>query len=278
VKLAEKEPEKAKKMGIERCPITIFSNDEPPWYAGEMQDFAILGPAQIPTKTSRHGYTFAAIAINPLTYLNYLFDQVKSEHAQRVTVELSDLQSFLEDINEIVQTIEYRQPSVVINCTGLAAKHFCDDEAMYPIRGQTLLARIDPAPKHEILLWDGDSEVTYIVPRPGTDTFLLGGTKTTDAYDAEPIPEISQGIEERCKKLLGNDVKFEVLAEQVGLRPGRRGGPRVELEEVLLNDGKRWDVVHNYGHAGGGFQGSIGSAGKVLSLVERIVSQPGRPH
>ena len=264
-------------MGIEKCPITLFSNEEPPWYAGEMQDFAILGSAQIPAKTSKHGYTFAAIAINPLTYLNYLLRQVKLNHARRVTAELSDLQSFLEDINEIVRTIESQQPSLVINCTGLSAKHFCNDEAMYPIRGQTLLARIDPTPKHEILLWDGDGEVTYVVPRPGTDTFLLGGTKTTDAYDAEPILEVSQGIEERCKKLLGNDdVKFEVLAEQVGLRPGRRGGPRVEHEEVLLSDGKRWDVVHNYGHAGGGFQGSIGSASKVLSLVERIMSQPGR--
>ena len=266
VKVAEEEPVKATDMGILKCVITIFSNNEPPWYAGEMQDFAVLKPTQIPANTSRHGYTFAAIAINPLTYLNDLLRQVKVRHAQCISAELADLHSFLKNINDFVPTIDRQEPSVVINCTGFSAKSFCNDEAMYPIRGQTLLARIHPPPKSEILLWEGDGEVTYIVPRPGTDMFLLGGTKTADAWEPEPIAEISNGITERCSKLLGADVRFEILAEQVGLRPGRNGGARVELEEVI-EDGKIWPVIHCYGHAGGGFQGSIGSAHKVLDLV-----------
>ena len=270
VKIVEEKPERAEEMGIQTCPITIFSDDEPPWYAGEMQDFAILKPTQIPANTSRHGYTFAAITINPLTYLDDLLCQVKAKHAHCVTAELSDLHSFLKDINSIAPTIDPQAPSVVINCTGLSAKGFCNDQAMYPIRGQTLLARIHPPPKREILLWEGDGEVTYVVPRPGTDMFLLGGTKTADACEAEPHAAISEGIKERCKMLLGTDVAFELVAEQVGLRPGRRGGPRVEIEEII-QEGKAWPIVHNYGHAGGGFQSSIGSARKALSLVEQAL-------
>lgn len=48
-------------------------------------------------------------------------------------------------------------------------------------------------------------------------------------------------------ELLDADGGFDVVSEQVGLRPSREGGPRVEFEEV---DGKK--VVHSYGHSGAG--------------------------
>jgi D-amino-acid oxidase len=56
---------------------------------------------------------------------------------------------------------------------------------------------------------------------------------------------------------------------QCGLRPGRKGGPRVE-QEVL--DGGRVRVVHAYGHAGAGYQNSVGSARKVVGLVGESVA------
>jgi D-amino-acid oxidase len=252
--------------------LSFCSDEAPPWYANEMQNFAVLEPSKLPPNTSKHGYSFTAIAINPLSYLAHLLAQAKAHGVQTKTAELSNLHGFLRDPHSIIPPIDEQPVKLVVNCTGLAAKQFCNDEAMYSIRGQTLLARIQPSPKQEVLLWDGDDEVTYIVPRPGTDTFILGGTKTANAYDAEPTPEISKGIIQRCKKLLGGETEaqFEILAEQVGLRPGRKGGPRVELETVI-EDGKRWDVVHNYGHAGGGFQGSIGSARKALELVKQAL-------
>lgn len=42
--------------------------------------------------------------------------------------------------------------------------------------------------------------------------------------------------------------KFDVVSEQVGFRPSRKGGPRVEVENV----GGRV-VVHSYGHSGAGY-------------------------
>lgn len=54
---------------------------------------------------------------------------------------------------------------------------------------------------------------------------------------------------------------------QVGLRPGRKGGVRVERE--VLGSGRR--VVHAYGHAGAGYQNSVGCARKVVSLVRMLV-------
>ena len=72
--------------------------------------------------------------------------------------------------------------------------------------------------------------------------------------------------------LTGEDGGFEVLSVQCGLRPGRRGGVRVE-EEVLKGEGERVvRVVHAYGHAGAGYQNSVGSARKVVRLVGESVA------
>lgn len=62
--------------------------------------------------------------------------------------------------------------------------------------------------------------------------------------------------------LTGEDGGFEVLSVQCGLRPGRRGGVRMERDSV---GEKR--VVHAYGHAGSGYQNSVGSAREVVRLV-----------
>lgn len=70
-----------------------------------------------------------------------------------------------------------------------------------------------------------------------------------------------------------NNAQVEVLREQVGLRPGRKCGVRIEVEEVNLGTGEeeKVQVVHQYGHAGAGFQCSIGSAMKVLGIIESLI-------
>lgn len=60
--------------------------------------------------------------------------------------------------------------------------------------------------------------------------------------------EILEGCKELAPELSGQDGKFEVLSVQCGLRPARKGGPRVEHELV----GEDILVVHAYGHAGAG--------------------------
>ena len=49
-------------------------------------------------------------------------------------------------------------------------------------------------------------------------------------------------------ELLDRDGHFEVLSDQVGLRPSRKDGPRVEID-VLVGGVA---VVHSYGHSGAG--------------------------
>jgi D-amino-acid oxidase len=59
---------------------------------------------------------------------------------------------------------------------------------------------------------------------------------------------------------------LSVVRHAVGLRPYRLGGVRLEKE---LIECAGW-VVHNYGHAGYGYQVSYGCAEAVVKLVDEI--------
>lgn len=86
-----------------------------------------------------------------------------------------------------------------------------------------------------------------------------------------------QGYKEISKEM--KEGKWDVVRHGVGLRPAREGGVRVEREEVDIAQGNvsedgdretnRW-VVHDYGHAGEGYQMSVGCTQDAVELVEGI--------
>lgn len=82
----------------------------------------------------------------------------------------------------------------------------------------------------------------------------------------ETTNAILKGCKSLAPELLAPDGSFEILRVQCGLRPARKGGPRVEVELV---DGI-YKIVHSYGHAGAGYQNAIGSARKVVRLVKGL--------
>ena len=61
---------------------------------------------------------------------------------------------------------------------------------------------------------------------------------------------------------------YEVVGHNVGIRPSREGGLRVEKE--IMNGEK---VVHAYGVAGGGYVFSFGIARAARDLVDEYVYQ-----
>jgi D-amino-acid oxidase len=60
---------------------------------------------------------------------------------------------------------------------------------------------------------------------------------------------------------------LSVIRHSVGLRPYRASGVRLEKEKI---DGL-W-VVHNYGHAGFGYQASYGCSDAAVKLADEILS------
>lgn len=166
---------------------------------------------------------------------------------------------------------------------------------MIPARGQIVLVRNDPG----IMCSssgtdDGPDEAFYIMQRAagtspmritlagGADTSTGGGTILGGCYqkgnwDPQPDPNLANRIMKRavdlCPALTGGKglEHLDIIRHGVGLRPLRLGGVRLEKERM---DGF-W-AVHNYGHAGYGYQSSYGCSQVAVQLVEEALRQKSR--
>lgn len=212
------------------------------------------------------------MSINVPRYLLYLQEEARARGVEVIKTRLPTEGGFsiaLQEAEMLSRASGRSKPTCFVNATGLGAKRLCGDEAMYPIRGQTVLVKGEAT---STITRVGDGYRAYCIPRPGSGTTILGGTKEENVWDETPDPAITEQILRHNswqipELLTGPDGGFEVLSVQCGLRPARRGGPRMQRERV----GER-EVVHAYGHAGAGYQNSVGSARMVVRMVRERVA------
>ncbi|KAK3718148.1 hypothetical protein LTR37_005263 [Vermiconidia calcicola] len=281
VELLEREGRDA---GLPKCGIKMQDSyhfwdtelQEDLWWAPHVKDFTQLSPLRDPVATINDSSSdkdaprikwaaaCRAPSINVPQYLLYLQSQARSFGVKVIKARLPTNAGF-ENALLSAESTAGRKADVFLNATGLGAAKLCGDEAMYPIRGQTVLVKGEAKATRTR---NGDGYVAYCIPRPGSGMTILGGTKEVGNWSEATDPETTRLMLERNRVLApelltGEEGGFEVVSVQCGLRPGRRGGPRMERESV---GGRR--VVHAYGHASGGYQNSVGSARLVLRLVE----------
>lgn len=259
------------------------------WREGVVRDFEVLTHDQFPVKRilegdEERGFVFGvgyrSICFDPPVYLAYLFERIKVLGATVIKSHL-DIENGLDGIvtsaKNLLQEKGLQEMNLFINCTGLSARHFLPTEEagkLFPIRGQTLLMKGEAKRACTItnIHHISSEEILYVIPRPGSGTTIFGGCKQVGSFDTEIDAALIERILARmgewkvAEECRGEDGDFEVLSEQVGFRPGRRGGPRVEVEGraggVL--------VVHSYGHSGSGYQNSVGCAEEVKGLIEGL--------
>ena len=143
---------------------------------------------------------------------------------------------------------------VVVNATGLAAGALCGDPEVYPVRGQIVLVA------NTGVRTSVRDQGAYVHPR--TRDVVLGGTWEENDWNLTPDPATRETILERCLALVPRLAGAPVVGEKVGLRPARRGGPRVEAERR-----PEGTVVHAYGHGGAGMTLCWGCADEVAALA-----------
>ncbi|PSS28240.1 hypothetical protein M430DRAFT_32691 [Amorphotheca resinae ATCC 22711] len=267
------------------------------WWRDVVEGFEVLDlqgghweqKGEKPPNGSVFAINYQSIAINVPQYLSYLEERATQLGARIIksSVDVSNgLEGVVRDAKRILlssdPSLSENSIFALVNATGLSARHFVGPEEaakLYPARGQTILVKgeaqmcrtyvDDPSAK--------DDEITYVIPRPGSGTTILGGCKQAGSWEENVDEDLHARILERVEKhgmaeelRTGQGRSFEVLARQVGFRPGRKGGPRVELEERGGGNIDGIWVVHSYGHAGAGYQNSIGSAEKVVGLIEAL--------
>lgn len=148
---------------------------------------------------------------------------------------------------------------VLINETGVYAREFCDDDDVYPARGQVVVVK-NPGVEDHLSSFGSKN---YIYPRG--EQCVVGGSFDEHEWDRAPDEALTREILDWAA---GFDAKFadtEILDVRVGLRPMR---PNVRLEKEMLKDGA--PLIHNYGHGGAGYTLSWGCAFDVLEIVKNL--------
>lgn len=209
--------------------------------------------------------------MNVPRHLSYLLRKFVSAGGNFIRASLftkGALRGSLQDFEDLVQSKGLdHQIQGFVNATGLGAGQLVPDEKVFPTRGQTLVVRGEATAART---FEGISSIRYVIPRPYSGTSVLGGTKQAHDSSTEVDDQTTKEILEGCKvlapELLDAKGEFQVSKVNVGLRPSREGGARVEKELV----GDKW-VVHAYGHSGAGYQNSVGVARQVVGLVTNMM-------
>jgi len=256
----------------------------------------MLNPNTCP-KGTRVGFKYLSLMINVPQYLQYLLQKAKDVGAVVIQDVLPTSLGFeaaltkaIEIVNEKSKVVQRRDITAFVNATGLGASTLVPDATMFPIRGQTITVsgeadQITTINFEPDLQKPSESVITYILPRPHSNTTVIGGTKQVGDWNPEPDQETIRELLARAKpfatELLNDKGEFTVLSCQVGFRPGRQNGPRVELEKY-----GDFTVCHAYGHGGAGmdvsvsrvflslvmigYQNSVGCANQVVQLLNSV--------
>jgi len=209
----------------------------------------MLVRAQLPwwappsAEMSAHELCFTAPLTEMDLYLPWLRDRIVASGGRFARGHVDDPAELLD-----------RSP-VVVNATGLSAA----DPDLFPVRGQLVLVT-NPGLEESVRDEDNPAGIAYVHPRRH-DT-VLGGTFEQGRADVEPDPRQRAAIIDRCTALVPQLRGTRVLGDRVGLRPARRGGPRVEAV-----DSPQGRIVHAYGHGGAGMTMSWGCADEVADLA-----------
>jgi D-amino-acid oxidase len=217
---------------------------EPGYWTRLLPDLRPCEPAELPDSFTSGWHYSAPVTTMPV-YLEYL--QARFERAGG-TIEVTAVPS--------LASLAGAAP-VVVNCSGVGARHLVPDPAVVPVRGQVVIA-VNPG--IEEFLVNVDEEPPWIVYMfPHGETILLGGTNEVGAWDLEPEPSIAERIVAQCAMIDPRLRGATILGHRVGLRPCR---PQVRLESEPFGDGVLW---HNYGHGGAGVSLAWGCAAEITA-------------
>ncbi|SCU78083.1 LAME_0A03224g1_1 [Lachancea meyersii CBS 8951] len=256
-------------------PPQEYDGKSPGFNSESLENFHELSQASLPRGVAS-GFQYDTYCLNAPEYLNFLMSQVKQlceTHQVELFMNRMTLQS-LSQVHDICPS-----NSVVFNCSGKGLQYDGTyDPKCFTIRGQTLLLNAPQDTKYSSLTvthQDRHGNWTFVIKRPAKHgqnaQYILGGTKQLDFDGVAPRESDTRAILERGRILfpelmVGND--FSIARVNVGFRPAREGGSRVDLERT-----PRGPVVHSYGLGGMGFETSLGVAKHALQLYRGEISR-----
>ncbi|EMD34685.1 hypothetical protein CERSUDRAFT_116873 [Gelatoporia subvermispora B] len=238
------------------------------------------------------GISFTTLTIDTPAYLNYLLSRFLAHGGRIVRAAVQHVSQIVEGGPHVFARSRASPDPVhaVVVCAGLGARTLggVEDKDVYPVRGQVVLVRAPWIRFGRTASHLEQGSWTYVIPRKNGDV-ILGGTKVDNDWYPIARPETTQEILERCLALCPEiappairaeraptvaDVRSLVLEEGCGFRPARKGGIRFGIEWIDSGRGTgRIPMVFNYGHGGGGYQSSWGSASIALDFLTEALAE-----
>ena len=239
---------------------TFYKKVSPPaWSEDYCYDFQVLSKSEAREKGLRVDQfeticSFGTFLMPGMKYLPWMTKVFCSLGGQ---VENRKIESF----------DELKSYDTVINCTGLGSCTLTSDTALYPTRGQMIIAN---APNYQRGIYCGDRS-NLLMSLPYDDGKIrLGGTHEKHNWSTVPDPDTSIDIHKRCMAVDSELEGAEIIESYACLRPSRH---EVRLEAEELESGLT--VIHNYGHTCNGYVFSWGCALEVADRLQESLQKKG---
>ncbi|KAL2756752.1 hypothetical protein ACRALDRAFT_1080878 [Sodiomyces alcalophilus JCM 7366] len=220
------------------------------------REFRLYRRDEFPDDRVKMGFEYRTWCVNPMVYCSFLLRRFVRRGGRVVRRELlREREAFT--IPELANPVR-----VVLNCSG----HGFGDPNSFITRGQTCVVANECS--ETVTRQKADGSWTFVIPRNFDGGTIIGGTKEPDNWHSEPSPDVRTRLLDTLAStyppiLQTGGGKMHVLSDIVGRRPTRKGGMRLEKEE--LGDGRL--IVHAYGLGGRGYELSWGVADAVLELL-----------
>ncbi|KAI0391458.1 nucleotide-binding domain-containing protein [Xylariaceae sp. FL0594] len=217
------------------------------------------------------GYEYDTWCVNPMVYCAFLLRRFAFRGGRLVKREIRDPLEVFE-----MRDLAGRPPvNLLINASGIGF----GDRNIFITTGQTcLVANACPV---TVTRLNATGMPTFNVPRGFEGGTIIGGTKVPDDWNPHPSAELRaellRNFATTYPEILGPGGKgeFRVIKDIVGRRPTRRGGMRLEREELKKRGESDRCIVHAYGLGGRGYELSWGVADKVAKLVADYLGSTG---
>nr|CAD7572145.1 unnamed protein product [Timema californicum] len=254
--------EDGQEVGLSMLPITNLtdhlSDNTPSFWSEVVMGYRMLDPAQLARLGKEHGskytkgYTYVTFICEATKFLPYLQNRLLAGGGHLVRRKVTSLDELARE--------DYR---VIVNCTGLQARHLVGDTSVVPVRGQVL--RVSAPWQNEVII-DLSGDGHHIIPNQ--ESVVIGGTHQEGSWDLNVDPKDTQYILEGCKRIKPALKHAPLQRAWVGLRPSRssvrlelgdpiRGEGRTTLVYPELSSGYRWCTTTDTGAAGSPYAGVV---------------------
>ena len=227
-------------------------------FAAVGDGFRILGEEELPEGV-KWGCEYESYCVNVPVYCRWMLQRFQEKGGRVLRHRLENAAEAFEVAEKL---LEMGEVGCVVNCSG---RNFDTDPDMKIIRGQTVLVKQQF--EMTVTRQCADGSWAFLIPRPGVGGTIVGGSKEVGDFETQSRPETRVRLLEQAvkyfPKFIDDVKKFEVVKDNVGRRPWREGGLRIETES--LPSGRL--IVHGYGAGGRGYELSWGAAARIIDLV-----------